>query len=74
MAQMCLLLPLAVVESSLAQLCVEKVVQEVTRINLAPHMPLFGASQGPRVVQTQLYLALVLWSWAVVPPDMESVV
>ena len=59
MAQMCLLLPLAVVVSSLVQHCVENIVQEVTRISLVPHMPLFGASQGPRMVQTQLFLALV---------------
>ena len=59
MAQMCLLLPLAVVVSSLVQHCVENIVQEVTRISLVPHMPLVGASQGLRMVQTQLFLALV---------------
>ena len=59
MAQMCLLLPLAVVVSSLDQFCVEKVVQEVTRTNLVPNMPLFGASQGPRMVKVQLFLTLV---------------
>ena len=64
MAQMCLLLSLAVVVLSLVQLRVENFVQEVTRISLVPNMPLFRASQGPRMVQTQLYLALVLWSWA----------
>ena len=74
MAQMCLLLPLAVVESSLVQFCVEKVVQEVTWISLVPNMPLFGASQGHRMVQTQLFWALVPFLWAVVLPDMESVV
>ena len=52
----------------------EKVVLEVTRISLVSHLPLFGASQGPGMVQTQLFLAMVPFLWAVVLPDIESVV
>ena len=52
----------------------ENIAQEVTRISLTPNMPLFGALQGPRMVQVQLYLALVPWSWVVVLPDMYSVI
>ena len=58
MAHVCLKSSLALLYRSVGQLYVENIAQEVTRISLVPHMPMFWALQGPRMVQIQLYLAL----------------
>ena len=72
-AHMCLKSSLALLYRPVGQLYVENIAQEVTRISLVPHMPMFRALLGLGMAQMLLFMALAPWLWAVVQPGMKNV-